>query len=59
MMTNKMLLSSVQEEGIPYKPFPEGEEKKVVFLSTETILSVKAVTPCTASGFTTVILISM
>ena len=39
MMTNKMLLSSVQEEGIPYKPFPEGEEKKVVFLSTETILN--------------------
>lgn len=27
MMTNKMLLSSIQEEGIPYKPFPDGEQK--------------------------------
>lgn len=37
MMTNKMLLSSSQEEGIPYKPFPEGEEK-IIFPTTETIL---------------------
>jgi hypothetical protein len=37
-MTNKMLLSSSQEEGIPYKPFPEGEEK-IVFLTTEIILN--------------------
>ena len=38
MMTNKMLLTSVKDEGIPYDPFPEGEEF-LEYPSEDTLLS--------------------